>query len=86
MLLTDYFDFIDDSVIRIKGTRIDIDLILEAYLSGEFPEVLAARYPSLSLEQVFATLTYYFANQTEIDTYLAEGRRQEDALKLEQRH
>ncbi len=73
MQLENYFDFISDDDIRIKGTRIGIETILGYYLRGINPETLAEWYPNLSLDQIFATLTYYFANRDKIDHYLAEG-------------
>ena len=58
MLLEDYFDFLAPNDIRIKGTRVGIETILWDYLDlGLFPEQIAARYRTLSLEQVYATLT-----------------------------
>jgi len=72
-ILEGYFDFLPEDDIRIKGTRIGIETILGHYLAGIEPELIAAWYPELSLEQIFATLTYYFANREQIDRYLAEG-------------
>lgn len=73
MQLEDYFDFLANDDIRIRGTRIGIETILGHYLKGISPETLADWYPNLSLDQIFATLTYYFANRDRIDRYLAEG-------------
>jgi uncharacterized protein (DUF433 family) len=73
MQLENYFDFISDDDIRIKGTRIGIETVLGYYLKGVNPETLAEWYPNLSLDQIFATLTYYFANRDKIDRYLAEA-------------
>lgn len=73
MILEDYFDFLSEDDIRIKGTRIGIETILSHYLKGISPETLAEWYPNVSLEQIFATLTYYFANRAKIDRYLAAG-------------
>lgn len=38
---------------------------------GYSPEEIAARFPSLRLDEIYATLTYYHARRTEIDAYLA---------------
>ena len=59
MQLEDYFDFQAPLDIRVKGTRVGIETILWDYLElGLFAEQIATRYPTLSLEQVYATLTY----------------------------
>ncbi len=68
--LTHYFDFIDASTIKIKGHRIGIEHVLRYYLEGYSPEEIAQEYPGLSLETIYATITYYLANQQEIDAYL----------------
>ncbi len=56
MDLENYFEFFSEDDIRIKGTRIGIEIVLADYLQGSSPEEIAARYLSLSLEQVYATL------------------------------
>jgi uncharacterized protein (DUF433 family) len=71
MRLEDYFDFLSPDDIRLKGHRIGIDDILEYYLEGYNPEEIAANLPTLSLEQIHATITYYLHHQSEMDAYLA---------------
>ncbi len=41
MELENYFDFLSDEDIRIKGTRIGIETVLEDYLEGASPEEIA---------------------------------------------
>ena len=71
MKLEDYFDFLTPDDIRIKGHRIGIDDVLMDYLDGYTPEEIAANLPSLSLEKIYATITYYLHNQAEVDAYLS---------------
>ena len=71
MQLEDYFDFLTPNDIRIKGTRVGIETILCDYLElGLFAEDIALRYPTLSLEAVYATITYYWHNREKLDAYL----------------
>lgn len=71
MQLEDYFEFLDPTNIRLKGTRIGIEVILSEYLNrGLLAEEIALRYQSLSLEQIYATLTYYWRNREQLDAYL----------------
>ena len=72
--LNDYFDFLDMDDIRVKGTRVGIETILEDYLNGTRPEEIVKRYPSLTLEHVYATITYYLHNKREVDRYLKRWR------------
>ncbi len=71
MKLEDYFDFLSPDDIRLKGHRVGIDDVLYYYLEGYTPEEIAANLPSLSLEEIHATITYYLRNRSEMDAYLA---------------
>ncbi|MEM8808116.1 MAG: DUF433 domain-containing protein [Cyanobacteria bacterium P01_D01_bin.44] len=71
--MEDYFTFIASNDIRLKGTRIGIETILNDFLyHGRTPDDIAQAYPSLTLEQIYATLLYYFHNQQVIDQYLVD--------------
>ena len=59
MLLEEYFDFLNPDDIRIKGHRIGIDNVIDYYLQGCHPEQIQDYFPTLSLEQIYATITYY---------------------------
>jgi uncharacterized protein (DUF433 family) len=85
--LENYFEFIDQEAIRIKGTRVGIETVLRDYKDGASPEEMVLRYPTLSLEQVHATITYYLANEEKAEGYLKRVRqRQEEAWQEQQRH
>ncbi len=75
MELESYFEFLSEDNIRLKGTRVGIETVLDDYLAGSSPEEIAARYHSLSLEQVYATITYYLHNRARIDAYLEAWRQ-----------
>lgn len=79
MKLEDYFDFLAPDDIRLKGHRIGIDDVLSYYLDGYTPEEMAAHLPTLSLEEIHATITYYLRNRAQVDAYLAHlaARREE---------
>jgi uncharacterized protein (DUF433 family) len=70
MRLEDYFEFLSPDDIRIRGHRIGIDNVLEYYLQGSTPEQILEHFPSLTLEQVYATLTYYLHNKDEVEQYM----------------
>jgi uncharacterized protein (DUF433 family) len=82
--MEEYFDFLSPDDIRIKGTRVGIETVLDDYLGGASPEEIAARYRTLTLEQVYATITYYLHRQEEIDSYLDRWRAYTEAAWLEQ--
>lgn len=84
MELESYFEFLAPDDIRIKGTRIGIETVLDDYLNGASPEEIAARYRNLTLEQVYATIIYYLHHQEQIDAYLEAWRRHGEEAWLEQ--
>ena len=87
MELEKYFEFIGNEAIRIAGTRIGIETVLRNYLQGAGPEEIVLRYPTLSLEQVHATITYYLANQEKVESYLEQVKqRREEAWQEQQQH
>jgi len=75
--LAQYLEFIpthDDArrAIRVAGTRVGVEFVLRDYLNGASPEELALRFPTVSLEQVYALITYYLARRAEMNAYLDE--------------
>lgn len=87
MELETYFEFIGDEAIRIAGTRVGIETVLRDYQEGASPEEIVLRYPTLTLEQVHATITYCLANEKKVGIYLQQTKqRQEDAWEEQQRH
>lgn len=71
MELEAYFNFLAPNDIRLKGTRVGIETILYDYIyRSRSPEDIVAEYPSLTLEQVHATITYYLHNKEQVTAYL----------------
>lgn len=74
MLLEDYFDFLEPDVIRLKGHRIGIEDIIGLYEQGYSAEQIVLHYPTLTLEEVYATLTYYLHNKSKMQAYMERLR------------
>ncbi|WP_374688272.1 DUF433 domain-containing protein [Promineifilum sp.] len=70
MLLEDYLDFVEPDVIRIKGHRIGLEDVIDLYHQGYSAEQVALEFPSLTLEEIYATFAYYLHNKAEVDAYL----------------
>jgi len=85
MQLEDYFDFLAPNDIRIKGTRVGIETVLYDFIHRlRPPEQIAASYPSLTLEQVYATILYYLRNRERIDAYLTDWLEWGERMRAEQ--
>lgn len=85
MQLEEYFDFLAPDDIRIKGHRIGIETILYDYLFRErTPEQIVQRFPSLTLEQVHATILYYLHNREKVSAYMQEWLEWSERVRAEQ--
>jgi uncharacterized protein (DUF433 family) len=72
MQLEDYLDFTDSNAIRIKGHRIGIEHVVDLYNTGFSAEQIADAFPGLSLEKIYATITYYLQHRAEIDSSIKQ--------------
>ena len=89
MQLEDYFEFEmfgDLERIRVKGTRVGIDVLLDDFNKGTHPEEIQKSYPTVTREQVYATITYYLHNQDNVDAYLKRSREAAEAAYQEWRN
>jgi uncharacterized protein (DUF433 family) len=88
MQLEDYFNSETPEYVRVKGTRVPIDVLIEEFKRGAAPDQIQKSFPTATLEQVYATITYYLHNQPEVDAYLQRGREKAEAAYQEhlQRH
>ncbi len=59
-----------DGGFYISGTRVSLDSIVYEFRNGASPESIAQSFPVLRLEEVYGGITFYLANQREIDEYL----------------
>jgi uncharacterized protein (DUF433 family) len=65
--------------IRVAGTRVTLETLVEHYRAGATAEDLRERFPVLSAADVYAVLAYYLRHQDEVETYLVEQSRQAEA-------
>lgn len=70
-----------DGVVRVGGTRVTLDTLIVAFLSGATAEEIALQYPSLTLADVYAVLGYYLHHRSEIDEYLRQRQHQAAAIQ-----
>ena len=85
MQIEEYFDFLSENDIRIKGSRIGIETILYEYIHRDrTPEDIVRNYPSLTLEQVYATILYYLHENQRVGKYVADWLEQQNQKQIEQ--
>lgn len=61
-------------VIRIGGTRVTLETIVDAFEDGATPEEIAHQYPSVSLSDVYQVIAYYLKHSDELKRYLDAAR------------
>jgi uncharacterized protein (DUF433 family) len=61
----------DDGVVRIAGTRIPLERVLRAFLTGMTPEQIVQDFDVLTVEDVYAVVNYYLHHRSEVDAYMA---------------
>lgn len=69
----------------ITGTRVSLDSVIYAFRRGASPESIRRSFPSLTLEQIYGAITFYLANQEEIDQYLLDGEAEHEKLRAASR-
>src|SRR5690348_1077517 len=65
----------EDGVLRIRGTRITLDTIVDAFSEGATAEEIAQQYPSASLADVYQAIGYYLRHSEELNAYFSDRRR-----------
>jgi uncharacterized protein (DUF433 family) len=64
-----------DGVVRIGGTRVTLDTVVEAFRQGATPEEVVSQYPTLNLADVYAVIGYYLRRRPEVEAYLDQRQR-----------
>ncbi|TVR60419.1 MAG: DUF433 domain-containing protein [Candidatus Competibacteraceae bacterium] len=70
-----------EGMYQLAGTRVSLDSIVYAFWRGQTAESIAQSFPVLTLEHVYGALTFYLANQSEIDAYLKAAEAEFEALR-----
>ena len=68
---------------RVGGTRVRLETIINAFKNGCTAEEILLKYPSLNLTDIYAIITYYLWSREEVEGYLEERRRVEEAVRRE---
>jgi uncharacterized protein (DUF433 family) len=67
--------------IRVGNSRVLLELVIRAYLDGATPEAIVQRYPTTTLEDVYAVVAYYLRHRAEVERYLAEREQTAEAVR-----
>ena len=70
----------------VVGTRVSLDSIVYAFLSGQTAESIAQSFPVLTLEHVHASIAFYLANRPDMDAYLEKAKADFAAVRQASRN
>ncbi len=74
--------FWKDGTIRIKGTRLLLDMIVGAHNRGECPEEIFESFPSdeYTVADIYLVIAYYLSHKAKIDKHLAQRTKKAEAI------
>ena len=70
-------------VIRVTGTRVQLETIVTAFDAGATPDEIVQSYTTLDLPAVYAIIAFVLQNRTRVDAYMAERREASEKLRRE---
>ena len=73
----------EDGSVRIAGTRLLLDLVIEPYKAGHRPEEIAEWFGPRPLAPLYGAIAYYHAHMEQVEAYLARRHEQADRNQAE---
>src|SRR5438067_13720511 len=64
----------DDGTIRVKGSRVTLDVIVRQFKQGATAEQVVEDFPSLNLRDVYGAIYYYVEHEAEVEEYLEKQK------------
>ena len=70
-----------NGVVRVGGTRITLDTIVDAFGQGATAEEITYQYPSLHLADFYAVIAYYLRRRAAVESYLQHRQKGADSIR-----
>ena len=67
-------------VVRLKNSRIALDIIVSRYRRGYTPEMIVDSYPWLELSDIYLVIAFYLRNKEAVHCYLIEREERADEI------
>lgn len=74
-----------EGVLRITGTRITLDSVIQAFHDGATPEEMCQDFPGLALAHIYSVLAFYLTQQDAVAAYLKEHTQATTIIRQELR-
>jgi len=76
----------EDGVIRVVGTRVQLETVVVAFDAGATAEEIAQQYTSLDLADVYSVISYLLGNEAAVREYVAVRMESVRTLRAEVEH
>ena len=73
----------EDGVIRVAGTRVQLETVVVAFDAGATAEEIVQQYTSLDLADVYAVISYVLGNEATVRDYVTMRSESARALRAE---
>ena len=73
----------EDGVVRVRGSRVRLESVLQAFQCGSSPEEIVLKYPVLNLTDVYSVIAYYLWHRDEVNAYLKRRAEHVDSVSQE---
>ncbi len=70
---------------RVGGTRVTLETIVETFDEGAAPEEIVSQYPSLTMADVYAVIAFYLQHGADVGQYLSRRRSEGEETEREVR-
>lgn len=72
----------DDGTIRIIGSRVSLDSIIQQFKLGATAEQIQEDFPTLTLREIYGAIYYYLDNTEVTEEYLRQQESAEEETRL----
>lgn len=72
-----------DGALRIGGTRVTLEPVVQAFEAGATPEEIASDYPALRLDDVYAVATFILRHRAAVLAWVEKRLEAADARRRE---
>jgi uncharacterized protein (DUF433 family) len=65
----------EDGTIRVTGTRVTLDVIVNQFTLGATAEQIHDSFPAASLQDIYGVIYYYLAHTEAVNAYMREQQK-----------
>lgn len=70
-----------DGTIRVTGSRVTLDSVIDEFKRGATAEQIQDDFPSLTLREIYGAITYYLDHTETVEEYLRQQQQASDETR-----